>query len=210
MRLVLLLAGAIVCALIPSASYAYPLCVSLTDVYALALADTQGSADDRWKTFVENGNCADIRGADYVLTIDSYVALDGDRTRIAQYALMGKPLYGLRLGDLPPPVWDVTYKPTGNEDQAIRDWFARAMLTPAAKLRLGWNGCCSNADRVVAVFESANDEWYYIKDGRRVLIPADTIHHEDDPTMPEQLKAEGVLFVVGNVVACFWPPQTGG
>ena len=209
MRFLLLLAGAIIYALAPSA-HAYPLCVDLVDAYALALADTQGALDDKWKALLERGNCANIKGASYVLTIDSYIDLAGDRTRVVQYALMGKTLYGIAVGD--PPAFEVTYKPTGNEDQATREWFRNARLTPAARRRLSWSGCCDNADRFVTTFENTTgtDEWFYYKDGHKVEIPWDTIHFEDDPTMPQQLKVEGVLFIVNGVVACFWPPQTGG
>ena len=109
-----------------------------------------------------------------------------------------------------------TYKPTGNEDPATKAWFKNARLTQAAYKRLGWYGCCDNADRFVTKFESVksangyDEEWYYYNEkGEKTLIPADTIHHEDDPTMPAQLKAEGVLFVIQGTVGCFWPPQSG-
>src|ERR1700716_2736090 len=44
-----------------------------------------------------------------------------------------------------------------------------------------------------------DDQWHYIED--------DIIHFEDDPTMPAQLKAEGVLFIYKGTPTCFWPPQ---
>ena len=213
MRLISLIAGAILYAIAPSPSHAYPLCVDLVDAYALALADTQGHASEKWKVLVDGGYCAEIEGAHFVLTIDSYTDSEKVFTRIARYALHGKPLYGLWSGELNASLFDVTYKPDyEHEDQATREWFRNARLTPAAKRRLSWSGCCDNADRFVTTFENTTgtDEWFYYKDGHKVDIPWDTIHFEDDPTMPQQLKVEGVLFIVNGVVACFWPPQTGG
>lgn len=105
-----------------------------------------------------------------------------------------------------------TWKPEYQSSAAQMQWFKNAKTTDAAYLRLRWRSCCDNADRVVATFEQdgASENWYYLKDGKRILIPADTIHTERDEDMPSQLQAEGVLFVVNGVVACFWPPETGG
>jgi hypothetical protein len=37
-----------------------------------------------------------------------------------------------------------------------------------------------------------------------------SIHHEEDKTMPTQLKVEGVLFVYHGLVTCFRAPEEGG
>lgn len=109
------------------------------------------------------------------------------------------------------PLTLVTYKPDyATSPPEVREWFKNAKLTPAAYKRLGWHGCCDNADRFVTTFAQEDENWYYYQDGKKILIPADTIHTEDDPTMPQQLKVEGVLFIISGTVGCFWAPKTGG
>ena len=95
------------------------------------------------------------------------------------------------------------------------DWFNSAMTTPEARKRLGYGKCCDHSDRFKTKFmPGANsDEWFYWQDGRWKLIPSDVIHTEEDPTMPAQLRQEGVLFIyppVSGQPTCFWPPETGG
>lgn len=109
-------------------------------------------------------------------------------------------------------------------------WYGNAKVTEEARERLtkqgfAWTSCCNQADRVKAEFRTVKDpsdplgyrdEWYYLKKGDEVRadewvrIPDDVIHHEDDPTMPPQLKVEGVLFVYNGMITCFWAPQDGG
>jgi hypothetical protein len=104
---------------------------------------------------------------------------------------------------------EATWKPIyGESPQAWIDWFTNANTTEAVHKRLGWEKCCSHSDRFVTSFKH-DDHWYYQRDGRWVLIPDDTVEPED-PTMPQQLKEEGVLFIYQDKVTCFWPPETGG
>lgn len=103
----------------------------------------------------------------------------------------------------------------GNEYQA---WFKRQKLNPSVKARfgVGWDDCCGNADRIKVkpVHLPRSDEWWFEdpQDGQWKIIPLDTIHEEYDPTMPKQLRVEGVLMVYrGNhQVACVWLPEGGG
>lgn len=101
-------------------------------------------------------------------------------------------------------------------------WFSNAPVTDEAYPRLAaaghvWKTCCGKGDRVKAQFRvSANkpytDEWHYRDPttNQWVKIPNDIIHYKDDPTMPTQLKVEGVLFVYNGLPTCFWAPQEGG
>lgn len=100
-------------------------------------------------------------------------------------------------------------------------WFSEAKTTEQSRARLAaqgfvWHSCCNHADRVKTRFrvnrESGADEWWYLdpKTEAWVRLENDIIHHEDDPTMPPQLKVEGVLFVYNGVPTCFWAPQEGG
>jgi hypothetical protein len=102
-----------------------------------------------------------------------------------------------------------TWKPEyGQSPQAWIDWFTSAKLTPAAAARLGWTGCCSHSHRFVTSFKH-DDHCYFQANGKWIRIPDDTVE-ESDPTMPVQLKEEGVLFIYAGQVTCFWPPETGG
>lgn len=106
-----------------------------------------------------------------------------------------------------------TWKPDGTQTQEQMQWFQRAETTNEAYKRLGWRSCCDHADRYKTTFlqDAKTEDWYfYDKAGKLKHIPADVIHHEYDEKMPAQLRAEGVLFIVGEVIACFWPPETGG
>jgi hypothetical protein len=94
-------------------------------------------------------------------------------------------------------------------------WFNNARTTPEAHARLGYAMCCDHSDRFKTKFMpgSKADEWFYQQDGQWKLIPADVIHTEADPKMPEQLRAEGVLFIFpaeSGEPTCFWPPESGG
>lgn len=105
-----------------------------------------------------------------------------------------------------------TWTPDGTETPEQKAWFQKAETTPEARARLGWTSCCASADRYKTTFKYEEKEahWYFYRGEILIQIPEDVIHWEVDPTMPKQLKAEGVLFVVGGVIACFWPPETGG
>lgn len=111
------------------------------------------------------------------------------------------------------PLVSVTWIPDGSEDPLWKAWFENAQTTDAAAKRFGWRSCCSHSDRFVTQFKPSKDgeHWYYQRtDKSWIEIPDDIIHWEDDPTMPEQLKREGVLFIYQTTgqLTCFWPPQT--
>jgi hypothetical protein len=114
------------------------------------------------------------------------------------------------------PLVEVTWKPEySTVTEAERLWFQNAWTTPEAFNRFGWQSCCSHADRYVTQFRTNEnkDTWWYLKDGKTwEQIPDFIIHWEEDPKMPPQLKAEGVLFVYRSDgrLTCFWPPDTGG
>ena len=59
--------------------------------------------------------------------------------------------------------------------QEIRDWYANAELTDAAKQRLHWKKCCDHADAVKTRFRvnksNGDDEWYWLREGQRKRIP---------------------------------------
>lgn len=112
------------------------------------------------------------------------------------------------------PLIEATWKPEFSESpKEWIDWFNNAKTTPEARDRFGWTSCCSHSDRFVTSFRPSKlgDKWYYQREDKSwSLIPDDIIHWEDDPTMPEQLKREGVLFIyqMDGRLTCFWPPQT--
>jgi hypothetical protein len=104
----------------------------------------------------------------------------------------------------------------------MRQFFRSLHLTDAARSRLSFLSCCEHADRVkprkyFVDKKTGSDEWKYLdEDNAWKLIPGDTIHEEwppfpDGMTVAEivQLKTEGVLFVYGGQVTCFWKPEGG-
>jgi hypothetical protein len=95
-----------------------------------------------------------------------------------------------------------------NVPHEIRDWYANAELTDAAKLRLHWEKCCEHADVVKTRFRvnksNGDDEWYWLREGQWKRIPPDIIHW--GVSAPG---GEPVLFVYSNVETCFFPGQGG-
>jgi len=98
-------------------------------------------------------------------------------------------------------------------------WFGEARTTEESRPRLSaqgfiWHSCCNKADRVKTQFRVNNvngaDEWWFWFQDKWNKVPDDVIHWEADPTMPAQLKVEGVLFIYNGLVTCFWPPEEGG
>jgi hypothetical protein len=115
------------------------------------------------------------------------------------------------LSTLAHATWKPEYGQSPPEEML---WFDSAMTTPAAAKRLGYMKCCDNSDRFKIKFLSGAkaDEWYFERNGKWERIPDDVIHTEDDPTMPKQLKTEGVLFIYPpdtGQPTCFWPPESG-
>ena len=95
-----------------------------------------------------------------------------------------------------------------NVPKEIRDWYANAELTDAAKQRLPWKRCCDHADVVKTQFRvnksNGDDEWYWLQEGQWKRIPPDIIHWG--------VSAPGgapVLFVYSNIETCFFPGEGG-
>ena len=113
-----------------------------------------------------------------------------------------------------------TWKPTGDEHQAVTDWYQSAKLTPAAQEHFPFKSCCEKADRFRTKFlvdkSSGDDQWYYWVDNVWLPIPWYIIHYEGihtkDPrydNLPEikQMRLDGVLFIYNGKTTCFWPPE---
>ena len=121
-----------------------------------------------------------------------------------------------------------TYKPEYDKiPLEVRAWFKNATLMPGAAKRLNQTNCCDHADRFMTKFEPLPnfDLWFYYVDPgctekgcKMAIIPADTIHDDPIPLgkTPEaeavfkQMQTEGILFIYGGKVVCFWPPQGDG
>jgi hypothetical protein len=98
-------------------------------------------------------------------------------------------------------------------------WMKKQTINPEARqhLNIPWASCCDHADRVKTQFRVGKgkygvDEWWFVdpSDNQWKPVPSDIIHEEFDPTMPPQLRTEGVLFVYYGKPTCFWPPGGGG
>ncbi len=183
-----------------------PLCANLTDTYALALADLQGRGDAKWQALLTDGNCADVRGALYVLTIDSYSA-EKQTTRIAQFMIDGRRLYGLSVGELPPHVFNVRDDGQwAQQPESVRKWFRELMQPDYPN-----TSCCGEADAFEADdFEQDGDRYVaIITDGRgiipngtRVIVPNYKIKWDKgNPT------GHGIIFIGNNGVLCYVPPS---
>lgn len=93
---VLLYAG-LSCFLICGAK-ATPVCLNEQDVYLLAIADMNGSGEQKWGELVTNGVCRDV-SATYLWSLESYK--EPELTYISVYLAMGRYVYGLTT-TLPP------------------------------------------------------------------------------------------------------------
>ena len=95
--------------------------------------------------------------------------------------------------------------------QIVNEWARRPDRDPY----IPWTSCCDHTDRVQTQFRvdksTGKDQWWWLdpKDSTWKLIPEDIIHEEYDPSMPEQLRREGVLFVYQGKPTCFWYPEGG-
>lgn len=106
--------------------------------------------------------------------------------------------------------WAFWKEEYANLPQSTRNWFKNAELTPAARRRLNnWTKCCDHADWFRTKFKPGErtDEWFYeYEPGKWKKIPQDVIHYERDPSMPDDIRREGVLFIYNGYETCFWPP----
>ena len=98
------------------------------------------------------------------------------------------------------------------------EWMSRQLVNPEAQSgppHVPFNSCCDHTDRVKTQFrvnrDTNGDEWWWLdpSDATWKLIPRSIIHEEADPTMPLQLRTEGVLFVYFGIPTCFFPPDGG-
>ena len=98
-------------------------------------------------------------------------------------------------------------------------WMKKQTVNPEARqhYNIPWASCCDHADRVKTQFRVGKgkygfDEWWFVdpSDNQWKRVPPDIIHEEFDPTMPPQLRTEGVLFIYYGKPTCFWPPEGGG
>jgi hypothetical protein len=109
--------------------------------------------------------------------------------------------------------WRAEY---ASQPAAVREWFGNAQLTKPAHDRLGFWGCCEISEVVRTRFRvdraSGADQWFYLKDDRWELVPADIIHWGE--SAPD---GEATLFVLARehgghpagTPTCFWPPRGG-
>lgn len=92
--------------------------------------------------------------------------------------------------------------------QDVRDWYTAQELTPAAQQRFAFKSCCNNSDVVKTKFKVGgvgNDEWWWLDGQTWKRIPEDVIHWG--------IVAPGggaVMFAVGGMPVCFYPPEGGG
>jgi hypothetical protein len=110
-----------------------------------------------------------------------------------------------------------TWKPQyAQAPQAVQDWYQHAELTPAAAKRLGFVGCCDDADVVNAKFrftkEDGNPAWYFQRAGVWLRIPDDIIHW--DQSAPDNKPtlfalAHDTLGQPAGTLTCFYPPSGG-
>lgn len=99
------------------------------------------------------------------------------------------------------------------------EWMSKQLVNPEAMTDVPfvpWASCCDHTDRVQTQFRvgkgaHGDDEWWFLdpKDNTWKIIPRSVIHEEADPTMPLQLRTEGVLFIYFGIPTCFWPPEGG-
>ena len=167
MKLIIRVTAVLVFAFCVVPAFAFPLCANLTDTYSLAIADMQGRGPAKWKALRESGDCAEVKGASYILTIDSYQISGESVTRIAQFTILGKSLYGLRAGELPSPIieardngeWEVV------NPAEVREWYRKLMQPDYPN-----TSCCGEADAYHAdSFESGPNGYIAIITDDRVI-----------------------------------------
>lgn len=114
----------------------------------------------------------------------------------------------LLLGDAAYGRWKAEY---ASQPQSVRDWYANALLTPAAQQRLRWVKCCDHADVVRTRFHvnkrDGKDEWFYLvpgSDNEWRGIPDDIIHWGESAP-----GGKPTLFIYQEIETCFWPGEGG-
>lgn len=200
-------------------------CIEQKDTLGMLSAHIGGRSDVAWKRKVAQGKCGVWHG-EYMYS--RILPMRGTIIGHEKWVVEVK----LRMKEWAPAYTFVGFKPFGAQmvvwkpeyAQASPDywkWFGLAKTTKESRARLAtlghqWESCCSKADRVKTQFRvnkmSGGDEWWYLNPitNEWKLVPNDIIHYEDDPTMPAQLKVEGVLFIYNGIEVCFWPPEEGG
>jgi hypothetical protein len=116
---------------------------------------------------------------------------------------------GAQADETPPNKW---------ASSPYHAWMGKQRINEAARRLdrnpyLPWSNCCDNADRVKTQFrvnrDTNKDTWWWLDGNTWRQVPDDIIHEEYDPTMPEDLRREGVLFVYRGKPTCFWYPEGG-
>jgi hypothetical protein len=105
-----------------------------------------------------------------------------------------------------------TWKPEYAQlPQEVRDWYAHAQTTEAARPRLPYKAvyCCEHAEVVHTKFKvnktDGADEWFYqLPDGSWKQVPSDIIHWGESAP-----GGQPTLFIYSGVEMCFWPPEGG-
>jgi hypothetical protein len=90
----------------------------------------------------------------------------------------------------------------------VRDWYAKAELTPEAQGRFPFKSCCAHSDVVKTQFRvdrtDGGDAWFYWKDEHWQRVPPDIIHWGE--RAPDN---QPTLFVYRGQETCFWPGEGG-
>ena len=102
--------------------------------------------------------------------------------------------------------WKPQYADASPDVQA---WYKNAELTEEAQKRFTFKSCCAKSDVFRTRFKvnqvNGSDEWWYFtKDGRWKLIPADIIHGEE--TAPD---GQPTLFIYQGQETCFYVGRGG-
>ena len=102
--------------------------------------------------------------------------------------------------------WKAEYT---SQPQEVRDWYANAELTPAAKGRFPFKNCCARSEVVRTQFRVSNadgaDQWWWLDGDEWRRVPPDVIHWNEHA--PDK---QPTLFVWSGRETCFFPPEEGG
>lgn len=98
--------------------------------------------------------------------------------------------------------WKAEY---ADASPVVRDWYESRVLTEAAQKRFPFKSCCAHSDVVKTKFKTTTgDEWWWLDGATWRQVPADIIHW--DQHAPD---GQPVMFAVGGLPVCFFPPDGG-
>jgi len=203
-----LLVGGLTALMLCSGVNASPVCHEVRDAYRLALADMQGTGNEKWAELVEAGDCADVP-ATYLYTLDTYTS--DEETRVVAMLAYKKVMWGL-MTSLPSYLRLATWKPEyAQNNPAVRDWYRSRTMTEDTRKRLGWSwkSCCDHGDVVHTDIRRTTifgvTQWYWLDGATWKQIPADIVQYGQFPP-----NNEPVLFIYQGEAVCFFPPDVGG